>query len=216
VSAARRVFVTGGTGYLGRPLIVALLSRGHAVGALVRRESAGKLPPGAVPVIGDALQGASFASAIPPADTLVHLVGTPKPNPEKADQFRQVDLRSIEASVAAARSAGVQHFVYVSVAQPAPVMRAYIEVRQAGEALIRASAMPATILRPWYVLGPGHRWPYVLLPLYGLLEAIPATRDTARRLAFVDLRQMVGALVHAIEDPATGVRIMEVPAIRRF
>ena len=63
------------------------------------------------------------------------------------------------------RSAGVQHFVYISVAHPAPMMKAYIEVRSQCEAMIRQSGMNATILRPWYVLGPGHRWPYLLLPI---------------------------------------------------
>ena len=72
--------------------------------------------------------------------------------------------------------AGVQHIVYVSVAQPAPVMRDYVAARHEGEGLVRDSKIPATILRPWYVLGPGHRWPYLLLPVYALLEAVPATR----------------------------------------
>jgi uncharacterized protein YbjT (DUF2867 family) len=73
---------------------------------------------------------------------------------------------AIRASVEAARATGVRHLVYVSVAHPAPVMRAYIAVRQEGERLIRASGLAATILRPWYVLGPGHRWPYLLLLRY--------------------------------------------------
>jgi len=58
--------------------------------------------------------------------------------------------------------------MYVSVAHPAPVMNAYIEPRMEVEAAIRAAGLNATILRPWYVLGPRHRWPYVLLPFYAL------------------------------------------------
>ena len=114
----------------------------------------------------------------------------------------------------AARAAGVKHFVYLSVAQPAPVMQAYIEVRQAGEALLHASGLNATILRPWYVLGPGHRWPYALIPFYLLFEAMPATRESARRLGLLTLRQMVAALVHAVENSPSGIRILGVPEIR--
>ena len=213
---SRYVFVTGGTGYLGRPLIGQLIARGHAVRALVREGSASSLPPGASTVLGDALSAESYVHAVPPADTFVHLVGTPRPSPAKAERFRSTDLRSIEAAVAAARSANVRHFVYVSVAQPAPIMRAYIEVRQAGEALIRSSGIDATILRPWYVLGPGHRWPYALLPLYFLLELIPATRESAQRLGLVRRDQMLAALVHAVEQPANGTRVLGVPEIRRF
>jgi uncharacterized protein YbjT (DUF2867 family) len=165
-------------------------------------------------VCGDALDGESFAGGVAPADTLVHLVGTPRPSPAKAAEFRAVDLPSIRASVTAATRAGVRHLVYVSVAQPAPVMRAYVAVRQEGEELIRRSGLAATLLRPWYVLGPGHRWPYLLLPLYWLLERIPSTRPGASRLGLVTRAQMVSALVRAVEAVPEGVRVVEVPEIR--
>ena len=108
---------------------------------------------------GDALRPETFASAIAPADTLVHLVGTPRPSPVKGAEFRAVDLPSVHAAVEAALLAGVRHFVYVSVAHPAPIMRDYIAVRREGERLIRESGIPATILRPWYVLGPATAGP---------------------------------------------------------
>ena len=156
----------------------------------------------------------TYAGQIRPADTLVQLVGVSHPNPSKAAQFRSVDLASASGAVRAASEAGVQHFIYVSVAQPAPVMKAYVQVRAECEAMIRQSGMNATILRPWYVLGPGHRWPYALLPLYWLMEFLPLTRDGARRLGLVTLEQMTRALVDAVENPCRGVRIIGVPEIR--
>jgi uncharacterized protein YbjT (DUF2867 family) len=210
----RQVFVTGGTGYLGRPLVAELLARGHAVRALVRPGSERRLPIGAVPVPGNALDASSFASQISPSGTLVHLVGTPRPSPAKAAEFRAVDLVSIGAAVAAAIQAKVAHLVYVSVAQPAPVMRAYVAVRQEGEALIRASGVPATFVRPWYVLGPGHRWPYLLVPLYAALRWLPATRDGARRLGLVTRPQMIRALIAAVELGPDGIRVVDVEQIR--
>ena len=215
--AGRAVFVTGGTGYLGRPFIASLIARGFDVHALARRGSEGKLPSGSVPVIGDALDAATFAAAIPPEATLVHLVGTPHPNPSKAAEFERVDLASIRATAAAAQKGSVKHLVYVSVAHPAPVMKAYIAVREQGETLVRQIGIPATILRPWYVLGPGHWWPYALVPLYTLLRAFPSTRDGAERLALVTHRQLVAALVHSVEDPpVNGVRIVPANEIRRY
>ena len=212
--SAHNVFVTGGTGYIGLPLIHGLLARGHSVRALVRPGSAGKLPVGAVEVRGNALDAASFERVIPPAETLVHLVGTPHPNPFKGRQFREVDLASIRASVSAARKAAVQHLVYVSVAHPAPVMKAFIAARKEGEACVVASGLPATILRPWYILGPAHWWPYALVPFYKLLETLPGTRESALRLGLVRRDQMVAALVLAIENPVQIVKIVEVPEIR--
>jgi uncharacterized protein YbjT (DUF2867 family) len=174
------------------------------------------LPPGPEVVVGDALNADTFAAAVAPSDTFVHLVGTPHPNPSKALEFQRVDLASIRAAVTAATSAGVTHFVYVSVAHPAPVMHAYIAVRRAGEEMIRERGLPATVIRPWYVLGPGHCWPYLILPIYWVLSAIPATAEGARRLGLVTHRQMVAALVRAIEDPpTTGMKILGVPEIRK-
>jgi uncharacterized protein YbjT (DUF2867 family) len=209
-----RVFITGGTGYVGRPLISQLLQLGHEVRALVRPGSEKKLPAGCQPILGDALDGKSYASRINPSDTFVQLVGVPHPSPAKAAEFRAIDLASGRSAIEAARNAGVRHFIYVSVAHPAPMMKAYIEVRSQCEAIIGQSGMNATILRPWYVLGPGHRWPYFLIPMYKIAELLPLTRAGAKRLGLVTLSQMVRALVAAVEAPAQGVRIVEVPEIR--
>src|SRR4029453_1641514 len=51
--------------------------------------------------LGNALEAASFADAIPPDATVVHLVGTPHPSPAKAAEFERVDFASIRATVAA-------------------------------------------------------------------------------------------------------------------
>lgn len=211
------MFVTGATGYIGQHLVRALLARGHQVRALVRPGSVGRVPGGATTVVGDALDPASFAAAVSSTDTIVHLVGTPHPSPSKAAEFQRVDLASARASVAAARVARATHFVYVSVAHPAPVMHAYIEARSAAERAIADARLTATIVRPWYVLGPGHRWPLFLMPLYAVARLIPSMRDGARRLGLVTVQQMIATLVKAIEHPpAPGqVRIVEVPEIRR-
>jgi uncharacterized protein YbjT (DUF2867 family) len=210
----RVVFVTGATGYMGQALIPVLLRRGHSVRALAREGSGHRVPAGAEPVIGNALAPGTFADKVAPADTLVHLIGTPHPSPAKAASFRAVDLPSVDAALTAGRAARIEHFVYVSVAQPAPVMQAYIAVRQEGEARIRASGLAATIVRPWYVLGPGHRWPHLLLPFYAVAALVPPLRDTALRLGLVTIGQMVSALVTSIERGPDGLRILDVPAIR--
>jgi uncharacterized protein YbjT (DUF2867 family) len=208
------VFITGGTGFMGRNLITQLVRRGYEVKALVRPGSEHKLPHGCTAVHGNALDKNSYASEISPAQTFVQLVGVTHPNPAKAEEFRAVDLGSARAAIEAARDAGVAHFIYVSVAQPAPVMKSYIGVRAEAERLIRESGMNATILRPWYVLGPGRRWPVFLKPMYWLMEQIPSTRESARRLGLVTIEQMIGALVRSVENPPQGVRVLGVPEIR--
>jgi uncharacterized protein YbjT (DUF2867 family) len=215
---AHHVFVTGGTGYLGQALLPALRARGHVVRALVRPGAERRLPDGVPYVVGDALDAESYAARVAPADTLVHLVGVPHPSPSKALEFERVDRVSALAALEAARRAGVRHLVYLSVAQPAPMMHAYVAVRAGVEAAMRrahAEGGPAaTFLRPWYVLGPGHRWPHLLRPLYALARLVPSMRDGAERLGLVTRPQIIAALVRAVERGADGIRIVDVPAIR--
>ena len=207
------VFLTGATGFLGRSLARELIRRGHRVRALTRSASQGRIPAGCEIVIGDALDAVSYRHRVTPSDTFVQLVGVSHPSPAKAAEFRNIDLKSALAGVDAARSSSIRHFVYVSVAHPAPVMKEYIAARSEAEDAIRASGLNATIVRPWYILGPGRRWPLLLAPMYWVMGALPATRESARRLGLVTIGQMVAAMARAVEEPAQGVRVLEVPQI---
>lgn len=209
------IFITGGTGYMGRHLIPKLLGRGHQVTAVAREGSEGKLPAGCEVIVANALDRTTWRRHLRPEHTLVHLVGVAHPSPAKALEFVDIDLRSAREAILAAQGEHVRHFVYVSVAQPAPAMKSYVTVRAAVENAIRESGLNATILRPWYVLGPGHWWPLVLVPFYKIAELTPGLSEGAKRLALVKLEEMIAALVAAVENPAEGIRIVDVPAIRR-
>src|SRR5262249_52090562 len=121
----RTVFLTGSTGFIGGRLEQLVSSRGHYVKALARFNTGtiSNLPKDCHPVFGDAV-GGGYESHVAPADTFVHLVGVSHPNPSKAELFRTIDLKSVEVAVRAAQSAQVRYFVYISVAHPAPVMKA--------------------------------------------------------------------------------------------
>ena len=88
-------------------------------------------------------------------------------------------------------------------------------MRAAGEQTIADARLTATILRPWYVIGPGHRWPLLLKPFYAVAELVPAWRESARRLGLVTLDQIVGAIVRAVEQPPPSgtMRIIDVEGI---
>jgi len=208
------VFITGASGFMGRRLSAELVARGHSVRGLVRRGSERRLALGCEGVTGDPLDASTYQQFVAGCDTLVHLVGVAHPSPAKKQQFRSIDLTSAIQAVAVAASSGVRHMVYVSVAHPAPVMRDYIAARTEAEGAIRGAGVNATILRPWYVLGAGRRWPLAIAPIYWLLEALPSTRESARRLGLVSVEQMIASMARAIADPPNGVRVWEVPQIR--
>jgi uncharacterized protein YbjT (DUF2867 family) len=216
---SRRIFVTGGTGYIGSSLIPVLLEREHRVRILVRPDSKAKMPAACEVVSGNALDANTYRQLIRPSDTFIHLVGAPHPSAAKAAELRAIDLVSVREAVSACAEVGMRHFIYLSIAQPAPFMKDYVGVRAECEQIIKSpqnSGVPlnSTILRPWHILGPGHRWPYLLLPFYKLGEWIPFARTAALRLGPVTLEQLILAMVEAVESPVQGTRIVGVREIR--
>ena len=95
-------------------------------------------------------------------------------------------------------------------------MKDYTAVRHECEDRLCNSGLPATIVRPWYIFGPGNWWHLALQPIYRLLERVPSTQVSAQWLGLVAIQQMLHALVCAVEHPPDRVRIIEVPEIRRL
>jgi uncharacterized protein YbjT (DUF2867 family) len=213
--AQHYVFLTGATGFLGSSLAAELVRRGHRVRALVRPGSESRVTQGCEIVHGNALRSETYAENVAPADTFVHLVGVAHPSPSKAEEFRKIDLVSCREAVNAAKQAGIRHFVYLSVARPAPMMKEYQAVRAESKRMIIESGIPASFVRPWYVLGPGRNWPAILKPFYSLARIFPATRGGANRLDLVTLEQMTQTLSWAVENPAQRLQVFEPPQIKQ-
>jgi uncharacterized protein YbjT (DUF2867 family) len=131
------LLVTGATGHVGRPLVRELDARGAAFRVLVRDPArAAGLPDRAERLVGDLDAPATLAGALDGVERLFLLVpGT--------------GLDHTEHAVAAAQAAGVRHIVYLSsyfaIGDPVPPMGRWHHRR---EQLIRASGIPATLLRP--------------------------------------------------------------------
>ena len=211
----KTVFITGGTGYIGKRLTKRLLLRGHKVMALVRKGSEHKITTNAEIVVANPFDAKTFQQFIPKESVFVQLLGVSHPSPKKAKQFQEIDLRSVKASADAAANAGVAHFIYISVAMsPSKLMQAYQAVRSEGEKYCLSKTFNCTFIRPWYVLGPGHRWPVILLPFYGLAELVPSWRKQARAKALVTIGEMLNTLINAIENEPSPLRVYEIKDIR--
>jgi len=212
---SKKVFITGGTGYLGKRLIALLLKEGYSVKAVTRKKSAHKLPSGCRAVYCDPFSSSEMLKHIEPGSVFVQLLGVSHPGPSKKELFYKIDYPSAVASIDAAAKAGCSHFVYLSVAQtPASVMKDYQACRAKGENVLRASGLKAVVLRPWYITGPGHYWPLFFIPLFRLLELLPATSEKAKALRLVPLNKMLRKLVDTVKEaPETRFRIIEIDEI---
>jgi nucleoside-diphosphate-sugar epimerase len=117
-----RIFLTGGTGYIGSAVLDSLLRAGHHVDALVRnREKASAIQArGAHPILGDVTSPATYAAAAAAADGVIHTAI------DSASRARGADLTAIDALLSPGKAATRpgRFFIYTSgvwVLGPAPV-----------------------------------------------------------------------------------------------
>jgi nucleoside-diphosphate-sugar epimerase len=212
----QNIFITGATGYMGTRLIKALKDKDYTIRALVRKGSENKLPSGCEMITGNALDALSYQNNIMPASTFVHLIGIAHPSPSKKEQFKKIDLVSIQEAVKAAMYAQVTHFIYLSVSQyPTKIMKDFQEVRAEGEELLLQALFKTSFIRPWYVLGPGHWWPVLLKPFL-FIAKYAGKREAVENLDTVTIKQMIHTLVYAIKNPPEKNIIYDVQRIKSF
>jgi uncharacterized protein YbjT (DUF2867 family) len=125
-----RILVTGGTGGLGRPTVVALRAAKHDVIVLSRKSGDGR-------VVGDLTTGIGIADALRNVDTIVHLATTRSAK----------DSGQTRVLLEAARAAGVAHILFISIVGVDRIPYAYYRDKVVSEALIEGSGIPYTILR---------------------------------------------------------------------
>lgn len=171
------VFVTGGTGFVGRHVVDALVTCGHPVVLLTRTLPA--QPRHGVTSVSGALEDVrSYAAALEGCRAVIHLAARAHvlrdrtADPLRA--FRQINTDATQHLAAAARAAGVGSFVFVSSigvngdyteehacfgpdSPPAPV-QFYAISKHEAELVLTDLAGPdfkVTVVRPPLVYGPG-------------------------------------------------------------
>lgn len=159
-----RVLVTGGTGYLGRAIVRALVARGHEPIVFARHATASGLPGRLID--GDVRDRGAVRHAADGADAICHtaaLVSLWRPRP--AD-FDDVNVGGVETMLAAARERGIARVVYTSSFLALPpagrdsALRANDYQRTKADArdvVKRAAAAgsPVISLFPGVIYGPG-------------------------------------------------------------
>ena len=125
-----RILVTGGTGGLGRPTVEALKAAKHSVTVLSREAGEGR-------VVGDLTTGVGIADALQGIHTIVHLATTRSAK----------DSAQTRVLLEAARAAGVEHFVFISIVGVDRIPYSYYRDKVVSETLIEESGIPHTILR---------------------------------------------------------------------
>lgn len=166
-----RVLVTGASGFLGRAVAAAVRDAGHDVRTFQRRPSG---VPGVTDVLGTMTDPAALDRAVSEVEAVVHLAAKVSLAGDPAD-FVRVNVDGTRTLLDAARTAGVERFVFVSspsvahtgasivgadatAADPVHARGDYARTKARAELLALAADAPGfavVAVRPHLVWGPG-------------------------------------------------------------
>ena len=145
------IALTGATGFVGSHTLEAALAAGRQVRALTRREQPDV--DGVQWVQGTLDDPAALAALVAGVDAVVHIAGlTNTPDPS---EFEAANVTGTAHVIAAMRDAKVKRLVFVSsLAARKPELSAYGASKARAEALVEASGLDWTTVRPPGVYGP--------------------------------------------------------------
>ncbi len=190
------ILVTGGTGTLGRHVLPLLRQAAPTRSVRVLSRSERPDADGVTYVTGDLMTGEGVAAALAGVDTVLHLAGG-----AKGDDVVATHL------VAAAREAGVQHIVHISVIGADRMPMAWFATQRAAEEAITGSGIPWTLLRAAQF----HDLVHEMVSKMAKLPLVPAP---GMRLEPVDVRDVAQRLVElTLAEPAGLVAELAGPTV---
>ncbi len=202
------VFVTGGTGYVGQPVVTALLAAGHRVRLLTRRMPA---PWPATswlsPIPGTLTDQEALREGTSGAHAVVHLVGIIRQDLSSGTTFAAVHSEGTRRLLEVAAGAGVRRWLQMSALGVDPRSpSAYFRTKAEAEAAVRASGLDWTIFRPSLVFGPGGPGAQFLSEIRDRLLTLPLhpmIDGGHQRLQPVAVGTVAEAFARALDAPST-------------
>lgn len=166
------IFITGGTGYVGVPIVKRLARDGHGLRLLVRKDSNVPERVSCRRVRGDLNDMGALREGTRGADVVVHLVGIIRE--EAQATFEAVHVEGTRRVIEAAVAEGVPRIVHMSALGVDEGSRsAYSRTKARAEALVEASPLLHAIFRPSVIFGPGGPGPTFVSEIAGRLLTLP-------------------------------------------
>jgi nucleoside-diphosphate-sugar epimerase len=217
-----RIMVTGASGFIGQTLCGKLKERGHELSALVRR--AGSEPPGTRGVIADLTDegGLNGALAEEEPECVVHLAAEIA-SQRSERKVREVNVEGTARLLEGCRAlggadpgagprivfastvvTGDAHGALLTEETPLPVETAYGRSKQEGERLVMESGLPAVVVRPSHVYGPGGWYAHELVARLRQPGRLAVIGNGRNLWDVVHVDDVASALVLAVEQARTG------------
>jgi len=218
-----RTLVTGASGFIGGVVCRDLLAQGHEVTALVRRP--GSEPPGTAPVAGDLGEGGGLeqALALTRPQCVVHLAAEIASQRSEA-KLEEVNVggtrRLLDACLALAAGprlifsstvvTGDAHGELLTEDSRLPVETPYGRSKQECERIVLASGLPAAVIRPSHVYGPGGWYAQELVPRLRQPGRLAVIGSGKNMWDVVHVDDVSSAILLAVSAPAATGRIYHV------
>jgi nucleoside-diphosphate-sugar epimerase len=202
---AKRIALTGASGFAGGPILSALRAAGHDVTVLVRRPRDGQFPAGVKVVSGDFENKSALTDFVRGADTVVHVAGAIAALTEA--QYFKVNFAGTKNVFEAAMDADVTRLVHVSsLAARMPGISPYAASKRAAEDYLHSvkSDIDIVILRPSAIYGPGDK---ATLPLLAALQKRVALMPgkASARFSLVHVADFAAVVADAVISDARGL-----------
>jgi uncharacterized protein YbjT (DUF2867 family) len=206
------ILVAGGTGFVGRRLVRALVEAGHRVRVMTRHperyDGAGTAVRGDVGVphtVAEALAGCTRAYY------LVHSL-------DRAD-FESQDARAAQAFASAATAAGITQLIYLGgLGSDADDLSPHLRSRRDVERILGSTGVPVTVLRAGIVIGHGGISWEITRQLVEHLPAMITPRWVRTRTQPIAINDVVRYLVGVLDHPSALGRTFEIggPDVLRY
>jgi NADH dehydrogenase len=208
-----RVFVTGGTGFVGKAVIRALQAHGLLVRCLVRPGSEADLKgfEAIDRVPGDVLIPKGIAESMQGCRAVIHLVGIIREHRASGVVFERLHSQATANVVTAAQEAGVHRYLQMSALGVRRDARSrYHQTKWEAEECVRGSGLDWTIFRPSVIYGRGDGSITMLAGMVRRLPVVPVLGDGRYRLQPVAVEQVAEGFARALERPATAGQTYEI------
>jgi len=215
------ITVFGGSGFLGRQIVLRLAKDGSAVRVAVRHPEGaafltGARTPGPITAVrADVWDQASVAPAVAGADAVVNTVGHYVEG--GGASFEAIHGQGARHVAEAAAMAGIGRLVHISGIGADPRSdSAYVRARAIGERLVAEALPAATILRPSVMFGPEDAFLNRLAALARVLPALPLFGRGDVRLQPVYVGDVAAAVATSLTTAAAAGRLYELGGPRIY